>query len=439
MNQINRHDSIAVGPVTRATAKVAIVLMLALAMMLASVAAPVRAGETGSTDVEAVRATVTETYNYKIGLLTDLKAGTDNPAKVDAYAGGIAELTALLTGSVATEPTIDGLWALKEQAYAIYEETVNIAKNAGMTDAEVLAATKTTVTDKIDYKIQLLTDWIEGCELVQPRIIVERGIAQLNALRPELDAVTTPDAAWAIKDVVYDIYESTMSQAEKAKVAEEKGAGEKTDDGSKDEEVEKTPAQIAAEKLAQARSTTLTLIARKTAILSTAADAAKIPTVVELFENAAQAVADLEAEARAAKTVKSLEEIRERVMEIYEGVMDDSSAIKVDEPQEGDMDDAGRAIEEHLAGVKAYVMNLVDRAEAGAQESPETFAALVTAKKDVLRAADAVAKVIESGSRLDDRWEDLRDALRDFRRAVIRHYVATSDGPMFIGGFYVAG
>jgi len=405
--------------------------------MLASVAAPVRAGETGTTDVEAVRATVTETYNLKIGLLSNLKTGTDNPAKVEAYAAGIAELTSLLTGSVATEPTVDGLWALKDQAYAIYGETVSIADKAGMTDAEVLAAAKAKVAGKIDYKIKLLTDWIEGCELVQPRLIVDQGVAQLNALRSELDAVTTPDAAWAIKDRVYDIYGSTMSRAEKAKDAEEKG--ETPDDGSQDKEDAKTPAQIAAEELAQARRTTLTLIVRKTAILTAAADAAKIPTVVEVFEDAAKAVSELEADARAAGTVRSLKELRERVMEIYEGARDDSSAFKVDNAQEGDMDDVGRAIEEHLLDVGAYVTNIVDRAEAGAQESPETYAALVAAKKAVLKASDAVAKVIESGSRLDDRWEDLRDALQDFRRAVIRHYVATSDGPMFIGGFHVAG
>ena len=435
MDQINRSDGIAVQPVARASVKATIVFVLALAITLTSVAAPVRAGTSESQDIDSVRVTVTDTYNYKIGLLTDLKAGTDNPEKITIYAAGIAELTALRDGSVATEATVDGLWALKERAYAIYGETANAAKNAGMTDAEILHAAKVKVASKIDYKIKLLTDWIADCDLAAAQAIVAAGIAKLNALRPELEAVTTPDAAWAIKDRVYAIYGSTKTDAEKVKEANEEECDDKKGD-------DKTDAEKAAEALTQARRTTLTLIERKTAIFNAAAAAARIPTVIEVFESAAKAVADLEPAARSARTIKDLKAIREQVMDIYEAARDDAAAITNHEPAEDDseeVDDAGRAIEEHLDGVRSYVMNIVDRAEASAEESPETYASLVETKKQVLTAADAVQRVVESGKRLDDKWEDLRDALTNFRRAVIRHYIATSDGPMFVGGFHIAG
>ncbi len=435
MDQINRSDGIAVRPMARASVKATIVFMLALAITLTSVAAPVRAGTSESQNIDSVRATVTDTYNYKIGLLTDLKAGTDNPEKIAIYAAGIAELTALRDGSVATEATVEGLWALKERAYAIYGETVNAAKNAGMTDAEILQAAKAKVASKIDYKIKLLTEWIAECDLAAAQAIVAAGIAQLNALRPELEGVTTPDAAWAIKDRVYAIYGSTKSDAEKVKAANEEDCDDKKVD-------DKTDAEKAAEALAQARRTTLRLIERKVAIFNTAAAAAKVPAVVEVFENAATAVADLEPAARSAKTIKELKAIREQVMDIYEAAKEDAAAITNHEPSEDgsdEVDDAGRAIEEHLDGVRSYVMNIVDRTEASAEESPETYASLLEAKKQVLTAADAVQRVVESGKRLDDKWEDLRDALTNFRRAVIRHYIATSDGPMFVGGFHIAG
>ena len=440
MNQIIRSDGTAVGPVARVTVKMAIIFVLSLAIMLVSVVTPASAGTTGGQDLEGVRATVTDTYTYKIGLLTDLKAGTENPEKIAIYDGGIASLTSLLNGSVATEATIDGLWALKEQAHSIYGQTANAAKNAGMTEAEILAAATAKVAGKIDYKIKLLTDWIAGCDLPAAQAIVAEGIARLNALRPELEAVTTPDAAWAIKDRVYAIYGSTKSEAEGVKAANDEDCDKDSD--AKDKEDEPTAAEKAAAKLDQARRTTLTLIERKTAILTAAGNAAKVPVIIDIFESAASAVSDLEADARSAKTIKSLSEIREQVMEIYQGAKEDVSALRADAPgkDEGEEgDDARHAIERHLNDVRSYVTNIADRAEAGAQESPKTYAELLNATAKVLKAADAVQAVIESGKRLDDRWEDLRDALSDFRRAVIRHYVASSDGPMFIGGFHIAG
>ena len=62
-----------------------------------------------------------------------------------------------------------------------------------------------------------------------------------------------------------------------------------------------------------------------------------------------------------------------------------------------------------------------------AEESPETYAALVAAEKNVIARAEQVREVAESGSRLRDRWEALDDALRDYRRALVRHYIALGE------------
>ncbi len=439
MNQFNRSDAIAVRPRAGMLARAAIVLALALAMAMTSVAAPARAGATGTEDLETVRATVADTYTYKIGLLTDLRAGTDNPDKIAIYTTGIDMLAGILDTQVATETSVDALWSLKSKAYAIYEKTVKDAKNAGMTPEEILAAAKAKVLAKIDYKIKLIEEWGAECDLAEVRSIVADATGRLAALRPEVEAASTPDAAWAIKDRVYEIYGATKTKIDKAKAA----AGEdcSKDDGKKDE---KSKEELAAEKLAKARRSTLTLIARKTAILDAAAEAAKLPAVVEIFENAAAAVADLEDDARSARTTRELAEIRDQVMEIYGEAKDAVSALRTGKTEDDgeasdDMDDAGDTIVGHLAEIEAYVVNIVARAEGTAQESPETYADLLAAKKSVLRAIDSVQSVVDSGKDLDDRWEALRDALRDFRRAVIRHYIATNDGPAFVGGFHIAG
>ena len=46
--------------------------------------------------------------------------------------------------------------------------------------------------------------------------------------------------------------------------------------------------------------------------------------------------------------------------------------------------------------------------------------------------------VAESGNRLDDRWRTLDRAMRDFRRALIRHYIALGQ-PAAIGDIQIPG
>ncbi len=411
---------------TRLTVRTIIVLILALGMTVATVAAPSRAGEGGGgDDLESVRATVMEKYNYKVGLLTEEKADTDNPAKIDVYAAGIAELTTLRDTRVATEDNIDELWALKERAYAIYNETVNAAKTAGMTDAEILAAATKKATDTITYKIDLLKKWIKECEDANTGAIVDRGIAILKALYPEVEAADTADAAYAVKDRAYAIHHETIKKAEDAKA-------EGDCDGRSEEEK-------VAEALAEERRSTLTLIERKTAILTAAAEAAKIPAIVEAFERATDDVAGLESAARSATSIKALEDIRDQVMEIYEEAKEEAARIKGRDDPDGEEGDPGASINRYLDRTADFVGSVIDRTEWSAEHSPDTYDDLLEAKARVMNAIEAVQGVIESGRQMDDRWQDLNDALRAFRRAVIQHYVALATGPVYIGGFHIAG
>ncbi|GMR01896.1 MAG: hypothetical protein BMS9Abin20_0218 [Acidimicrobiia bacterium] len=259
-----------------------------------------------------------------------------------------------------------------------------------MTDAEILAAAKKKATDTITYKIDLLRKWIAECEVADAETNVDRGIAQLKALYPEVEAADTADAAYAVKDRAYAIYHETIENADDAK--------------SKEDCDDKTGQEKAAEALAKERQSTLTHIERKTAILTAAARAAKIPAIVEPFEQAADDVAGLEDAARSATSIKALKEIQDQVMEIYQAAKEEVARVKGWDDPEDEEGDPGAWIEGYLD-----------------------------------RTADFVQGVIESGRRMDDRWEDLSDALRAFRRAAIQHYVALAGGPVLIGGFHVAG
>ncbi len=411
---------------TRLGVRTVIVIILAFAMTIATIVVPARAGETAGGDLEGVRATVLETYNGKINSLSERKASTDNSAKIEVYSGGINQLTNLRDQRVISETNIEELWALKSTAHGIYESTVAAAANAGMTDAEILAKAKNKALSTIDYKIGLLRDWIAGCEDPNARAIVDAGIAKINALRGELDGVTNPDVAWAIKERAVDIYHATKSAAEAAK----------GDDVEKKDK-EPTEAEKAAEALAKTRRSTLTMIERKTAILTAAANAARVPAVIAVFTAAAGDVGDLEAPAKAANTIKALKEIQDKVGSIYAAAKE--SAAKIVGHDDKENDDATDAIANHLIKAVNYVNSVTDRAEWSADKSPDTWAALVAAQAKVVTSADAVREVMDSGRRLDARWEDLNDALSGFRRALIAHYIAIDSGPTFVGGFHVAG
>ncbi|MFV1970445.1 MAG: hypothetical protein ACC683_05485 [Acidimicrobiia bacterium] len=403
-----------------------IIFTLAIALFATTAFAPAKAVEgSAGDDLESVRATVTAKYNEKIGLLAEKMAATDNLDKQAIYAAGIAELTGLRDTSVATEDSIDALWALKERAYGIYNETINAAKYAGMTDAEILAAAKNKATNTITYKIDLLNKWTKECKDESLRVIIAGGVAQLNALYPEVEAADTPDAAYAVKDRAYAIYRETVKQAEEAKA-------EGDCDGLTDEEK-------AAKELKNARWSTLSLIERKTAILAATAEAAVNPTVSEIYASAAEEVAGLEGAARSAKSIKALKEINETVMDIYRAARDAVADLRGDGDADDDDKDPARTLEAHLGKVAANVEYLTEIASATADDNADTYAAVVAAKDDVLEAIADVLEVAESGKKLDGRWNDLSYALKNFKRAFFAHYFALADGPSRFGKLHIPG
>jgi len=394
------------------------VLTLAFAIALATIAAPARAGETPTSDLESVRATVIGAVNWKINSLSGMKAETTNADKISIYAGGIAELTSLRDSRI-SEDNIPELWALKEQAHGIHQATVAAANNVASSPAEELAKAKDKAASTITFKIKLLREWIAGVDNPNAAAIIESGIGQLNALYGELEDVANPDAAWAIKDRAKAIYYETIDKAESA-----------SDD-------EPTEEERAAEALEKARRTTLHMIERKTAILDAAADAAKIPAVIEVFAIAAQDVENLTGAARSAKTISALKRIQSQVGDIYEAAQAAVADIVGDEKEDGD--DAAGTIERHLTSAIDYVTAITDRTAWSAGESPDTWEALLAAEASVVAAVDRVSKVIASGTDLDERWDELNDAMGDFRQALVAHYVALRSDPMVIDGFHVAG
>lgn len=394
------------------------VLALAFAIALTAVSAPVRAGETSEDDLESVRATVLEAVNWKINSLSGMKAETSNADKIGIYADGIAELTSLRDSRIVSEDSIPELWVLKDQVYGIYGETVAAADDVAMSPAEELAKAKGKVAGTINNKIKLLRKWVKGVENPNAVAIVENGIAQLNALHGELETVTEPDGAWAIKDRAKATYYDTIERAESA-------AKEPTEE------------EKAAAALETTRRNTLHLIERKTAILAAAAEAAKIPAVVDIFATAARDVEELTGPTRSAKTISALKKIQNQVGDIYEAAQ--AAVADTRGNSETEEDDARDAIEKHLNRTLDYVNGITDRAELSAAESPETWEALIAARDRVEEAVKKVNDVVESGANLDVRWIELGNVMRDFRRALIAHYVALRSQPMFIGGLHIAG
>jgi hypothetical protein len=388
--------------------------------------APVNATEgegDGGDDIESVRATVTETYNHKIALLTEKRNGTENEDRRAVYDEGISELSKVRDARVATEGNIDELWALKERAHAIYSETVNRAEEAGMTDEEYLAKAKNAARETVEYKIGLLTKWIEGCDNPRAREIAAAGTAELRGLFAKIDNAENVDVAYALKEKAHSIYHSTIDRAEAAK----EGEGALTEE------------EKAAKELKNARWSTLSLIERKTSILEAAAEAADNAGVTEIFSAAANEVAGLESAARNAKSIRALKEINAKVMAIYHSARDAVAELRGEGEADDHDKDPARDIEAHLGKIAGYIDYLTQIASATAEESPDTFEAVVAANENAHAAIDAVLNVAESGKKLDTRWEDLSHALKSFKRAFVAHYVSLADGPMCFGELHIPG
>ena len=135
-----------------------------------------------------------------------------------------------------------------------------------------------------------------------------------------LDLVNPPVAeAYALKDRAHSIYSSTIDAAENTK-------GDKDDPKEEEKPEEKSEEEKAAEALDRARRNTLSLIERKTAILESAAAAARLTQVADIFAAAAVEVSSLKDAANAAKTTSALKQIDQQVLDIYEAAKAEAAA-----------------------------------------------------------------------------------------------------------------
>ena len=414
------------GTRTTISSRATVILLISILVSTTLALTPATATSGGDgDDLETVRAEVAGTFTYKIGLLTDKRSQTDNPERIAIYTAGITELTSVRDTDVASAGTVEALWALDDQAHAIYHATVQAADAVAPSPAEQLAAAKDKANRTIEGKIAKLRTWIEGCEDPAAIAAVNTGIAQLEALYPLVEQATTADDAYAVKQRAHDIYSRTLEAAEAAK-------GD-SDPEPEPQPKEKTEAEKAAEALARARRATLSLIDETTALLRAAAEAEQIPAIVHVFENAAADVDALGDDAKNASSVSALDDIDDKVLTIYEAAKEAAMAIRNSEGG-----DPAQTVAAYLERVANYVTTTTASAAPTEPDSPDTFADLVAARDAVLDRVDRVADAVASGVDLEERWERLNTSLRDYRLALIRHYIALGE-PMSIGGIQIPG
>ena len=414
-----------------ARTRVILVLLMALGLVVGSLAAPAAAtsDDDGSGDLESVRAQTLNTIDYKIGLLTDLKNGTDNDDRKAVYDGGIARLREL-RGSAEVSGNVEDLRAMDAQAHTIYHETKAQAATVGQTDEEKVAEARKAALDTINYKLGYFRDAKAKTDNPAHQKIYGEAVGELEKLKATAEASSDIEQLNALKAQAHKIYDATKRAiAESGDTAKEDPPKE---DPPKVEE--KTEAEKAAEALANARRSTLRLIEYKVSIFTHAAETAKNPAVAGLYVEAAASVFALVDDAKAASSIKDLRSIDAQVMEIYETT---KHAVADTHGQPGWQ--PSESVVKHVQALGTVVHRLVEAAEATADESPETARAVAKAGAAVASAIKGVEKAAETGNQLDRRWGDLKTSLNEFRRALAAHVVATTGAPDCINGWHLPG
>jgi len=407
--------------------RVLLVLLMALGLTLGSVAAPVTAAEGGSgDDLETVRGQTLGTIDYKTGLLTDLKNGTDNADRKVVYDQGIAELAGL-RDRAAAESSVDQLRAMDAEAHDIYQSTTSRASEVGQTEEEKIAEERKAALDTINYKLGIFSDKKSKTDNPVHQEIYAGAISQLEALKVAAEGSSDIAALKDMKARAHEIYNSTM-----AKIAE--NGGEAKGEETKKEEPEKTEAEKAAEALANARRSTQKLIEYKVSLFTRAAEAAKNPVVAGVYAEAAARTAALADEAKAAGTIAALREIDAKVMEIYE-----STKAAVSESHGKPDWQPSEAVKVHVDSVGGDVKRLVDETASTSEKSPETAKDVEKAGAKVYEKIDEVRGAAETGNKLDAKWAEMDQALHNFRRALAAHVVAVTGGPDCVNGWHLPG
>ena len=411
--------------------RILLVLLMAFGLVLGSVAAPAAAtgdGDGEGDNVDSVRAQTIGTIDYKTGLLTDLKNGTDNADRKAVYEDGIAQL-AMLRASAADSGDIEQLRSMDAQAHAIYHDTKARASAVGQTEEEKIAEVRKAALDTINYKLSIFREAKGKTDNPAHKEIYADAISQLEALKAAAEGTESIADLKELKSQAHRIYDAT-----KAKIGD--AGGDKADEGKKEEkkEPEKTEAQKAAEALAKAKRSTLGLIDHKISILTHGAEAAKNPAVAAHYTEAAAAIAELTDAAKDATSIKALKDIDAQIMEIYE-----STKAAVAESHGKPEWQPSEAIKGYLDGIDAAMAHLVSVAKSNADASPDTAAAVAKAGAKVADKTDAARAACESGDKLDSKWSDLEESVHAFRKALREHMVAVTGGPAYLSGWHYPG
>lgn len=418
---------------TYATARtrVILVLLMALGLVAGSLAAPAAAtsDESGSGDLETVRAQTLNTIDYKIGLLSSLKGETDNADRKQVYDDGIARLRDL-RGSAEASSSIEDLRVMDAQAHTIYHETKNRAASVGQSEEEKISEARKAALDTINYKLGYFRDAKTKTDNPAHQKIYGGAIAGLETLKAAAEASGDVEQLKALKSEAHKIYDATK------RAIAESGETLKEDPPKKDPPKKdvKTEAEKAAEALAATRRSTLRLVEYKVSIFTHAAETAKNPAVAGLYVEAAASVFALTDDAKAAKSIQALRSIDAQVMEIYEATKQ-AVADTHDQPEW----QPSESVVKYVQALGAAIDRLVEAAEATADEGPETARAVAKAGAAVASAIGGVEKAAETGKRLDDRWDDLKTSLYEFRKALAAHLIATTGAPTCINGWHLPG
>jgi len=405
--------------------RVWLVLLMTVGLILGSLAAPAAATEGGGDDVDSVRAQTLNTIDYKTGLLTDLKNGTENADRKAEYDTGIAQLASLRGDAVGSD-NIDALRSMDAQAHEIYYATKARAAAVGQTDAEKVAEMRKAALETINYKLSIFREAKGKTDNAAHREIYAAAIGDLEALKAAAEKSDDIGALEEMKSQAHKIYDRT-----KAQIAEKGG-----DEGDKKEEVEepkeKTKAEIEAEALAKAKRSTLRLIEHKLSIFTHAAEAAKNRVVAAVYADAAEQIAGLVDDAKEAGTVGALREIDEKIMKIY----DDTKAA-VSESHGKPEWQPSEAMIAHVAGISGVIDRLDEFVKSTADDSPNTAKAIAKAADKVRAEIKDVQAAAETGNKLDGSWSDLKKAIHTYRKALAEHVVAVTGGPGCVNGWHL--
>jgi len=405
--------------------RVWLVLLMTVGLILGSLAAPAAATEGGGDDVDSVRAQTLNTIDYKMGLLTDLRNGTENADRKAEYDTGIAQLASLRGDAVGSD-NIDALRSMDAQAHEIYYATKARAAAVGQTDAEKVAEMRKAALETINYKLSIFREAKGKTDNAAHREIYAAAIGDLEALKAAAEKSDDIGALEEMKSQAHKIYDRT-----KAQIAEKGG-----DEGDKKEEVEepkeKTKAEIEAEALAKAKRSTLRLIEHKLSIFTHAAEAAKNRVVAAVYADAAEQIAGLVDDAKEAGTVGALREIDEKIMKIY----DDTKAA-VSESHGKPEWQPSEAMIAHVAGISGVIDRLDEFVKSTADDSPNTAKAIAKAADKVRAEIKDVQAAAETGNKLDGSWSDLKKAIHTYRKALAEHVVAVTGGPGCVNGWHL--